>query len=378
MDARVARLRDLFAQDPSNAELACELADALLAQSAIGDARQVLESLPMPAAAMPGVSFRLGRCALAGGDYAAAEAVYATLAADGVDAAPLAHDLAFAQLCQRKAEAALATARGAIRRFGTDPALVLVQARAQSMLGAYRDAVSSLDALLSAQPTHAGGAGVRALALLDAGEPEAAAEAANAALALDADQHEALMVAATIALWHRDAAAARALSGRGLARHPNSGRMRSLQGQALMLEGDIAGGRAALERAVAAMPDHIGTWHALAWTQLLQADRDSAEGSFRSAYALDRNFADTHGGLALVAALRGQYEEAEQEAKVALRLDPQAVTARYARTLLLEARGETAEAEALMATLLHEIPGAGLPVREFAGRLRATLGAPRP
>jgi lipopolysaccharide biosynthesis regulator YciM len=175
MDARIARLRDFFAQDPTNAELACELVDALLEQSAVDDARQLLESLPMPAATAPGVCFRLGRCALASGDYAAAETAYATLAATGIDAAPLAHDLAFAQLCQRKAGVALATAQAAISRFGADAALLLVQARAQSMLGAYRDAVATLDALLAAQPAHAGAAGVRALALLDADEHEAAA-----------------------------------------------------------------------------------------------------------------------------------------------------------------------------------------------------------
>src|SRR3546814_7885060 len=115
------------------------------------------------------------------------------------------------------------------------------------------------------------------------------------------------------------------------------------------------------------MPDHIGTWHALAWTQLLLGDIDAAEASYRSAYALDHNVGDSHGGLALVAVLRGDLDAAGQGIKRALRLDPQAMTARYAKTLLLEAQGDQSGSEALM----HELLGSGgqgtaLPVAEFA------------
>src|SRR5207342_527942 len=94
-----------------------------------------------------------------------------------------------------------------------------------------------------------------------------------------------------------------------------------------------------LLHAVVTMPDHIGTWHALAWAQLLLGDIDAAAGSYQQAYDLDRNFADSHGGLALIHALRGETDAAEQAVKRALRLSPQCATALYAKSLLLSDAG---------------------------------------
>jgi len=141
-----------------------------------------------------------------------------------------------------------------------------------------------------------------------------------------------------------------------------------------MLRNDLPRAHEVLDHAVRAMPDHIGTWHALAWTQLLQGDSDAAEASYRNAYALDRNFGDTHGGLALIDALRGDFDSAEQGIKRALRLDPNAITARYAQTLVMEGRGDTASSETLMGELLRSGGSVSpVPVREFAARLKSTL-----
>ena len=76
MDVRAARLRGFLEKDPSNTEIACELADALCATGEHPQARQMLEALPDATLAAPGVQFRLGRCALMAGDYAQAEVAY--------------------------------------------------------------------------------------------------------------------------------------------------------------------------------------------------------------------------------------------------------------------------------------------------------------
>jgi Tfp pilus assembly protein PilF len=75
-----------------------------------------------------------------------------------------------------------------------------------------------------------------------------------------------------------------------------------------------------LQRAVRHMPEHIGTWHSLAWCQILKRDFAAAQETFDRAMALDRNFGETHGELAVVHILQGKPEAADPEIKRALRL----------------------------------------------------------
>lgn len=374
-EARAARLRRYFAQDPNNQELACDFADACFQAGDVADAQRALESIDRSARG-PGVRFRIARCALASGEYARAAAEYASLRAEGHDGPALRHDLAFAQLCQLSSEESMRTLSSAIADFGPSPELLILKSRAEAMLGDFAQAVVSAEAALALRPGDAMALGVKALALLDGNAPQQAAQVAREALERDADQHEALLVASTLCLWGQDLDSAQTLFERALARYPNSGRALSGYGQLLMLRNDLPRAGETLAHAARAMPNHIGTWHALAWNQLLRGDRDSAERSYRKAYEVDRNFGDTHGGLALIAALRGEYEEAESAIKRALRLDPKAATARYAQALIMEARGRIEESEAIIAELLQGQGGApALPVGEFARRLKNALSA---
>ena len=371
---RAERLRAYFAQDPSNSDLACELADALSAAGEPVDARAVLESIVGDGAHAPGVRFRRARIALSTGAYAEAVDAFHAMIADGIDAAAVRHDLAFAQLCLQQSDDAMATLQGAIDAYGPSPELFVLKSRIASMQGDFPLAVASADAALQMRPDDAQALGVKALAQLDGNENEAAADTARAALEVDPDQHEALLVASTLCLWEQNLDPAEHFFERALARHPNSGRALSGYGQLLMLRNDLPRAAGVLEHAVRTMPNHIGTWHALAWNQLLRGERDAAENSYRHAYDVDRNFGDTHGGLALCAALRGDYDDAEQSVKRALRLDPNAMTARYAQALIMEARGDADGSEARIAELLpKDGVFASLPVREFAQRLKATL-----
>lgn len=375
-DVRLARLRAYLAVDPSNSDLACELADALLALGRHDEALSTLDRLPAEAAMSPGVRFRRMRLDLAGGRYGEAEALARALLDEGVDTPTLRHDLAFALLCQRRADEAERELAEAERRFGAQAALATLRARVAMMLERGADSVEYARQAVALDPDDVSAQGVLALALFDDSRFDEAGLVAASALARDADQHESLLVAGTLALWRQDVDAAQAAFERGLRRHANSGRALSGLGQALMLRNRLDDARPVLEHAVRAMPDHIGTWHALAWTQLLSGRRDDAETSYRQAYALDRNFGDTHGGLALIDALRGDYDNAEQGIKRALRLDPNAVTARYAQTLVLDARGQHDASQTLMGELLRAGPSAApIPVSEFAARLKKTLDA---
>jgi tetratricopeptide (TPR) repeat protein len=82
------------------------------------------------------------------------------------------------------------------------------------------------------------------------------------------------------------------------------------------------------------MPGHIGSWHALAWAQLMQQDLTGAEMSFSRALAIDGNVGESHGGQAIVYAMRGERASAEESIRRALRLDANGLSARYARIVL--------------------------------------------
>jgi Tfp pilus assembly protein PilF len=137
-----------------------------------------------------------------------------------------------------------------------------------------------------------------------------------------------------------------------------------------MLTGDVPAARSLLERASTNMPDHIGTWHALAWCQLLQGDLAGAKRSFDKAFALDRTFGETHGGFALVHALRSERKEAEESIKRAVRLDPQGRAARYAQSVLLMDEGRIDEARKLVDSILERSPGMAAVPADFIFRLR--------
>jgi Tfp pilus assembly protein PilF len=373
--ARAARLRDFFAQDPLNQHLACDLADAYFASGDVVDALKLVESFE-PDVREPALRFRFARCMIATGAYGRAANECRALVAEGHDGIGVRHDLAFAQLCMGTVQEALDTCASAVADFGTTSELLILKSRIEAMMGDYKRSAASADEALALQPDDAVAFGLKSLALLDDGDLQAAEDAARSALQRDSDQHEALLTMSSLRLWRLETDSAQLDFERALARHPNSGRALSGYGQLLMLRNEQAQAREVLEHAVRAMPQHIGTWHALAWCQLLSGDRAAAEHSYRSAYEIDRNFGDTHGGLALVAILRGDREEAEQSVKRALRLDPEATTARYAQALILEARGDTSGSEAMIEQVLRDRGAASaIPIREFAQRLKNTLGA---
>lgn len=100
------------------------------------------------------------------------------------------------------------------------------------------------------------------------------------------------------------------------------------------------------------MPDHIGTWHVLAWIYILRGDSAQAREALDRSYALDRNFGETHGGLAVVDAMEGKTDSARQGIRRALKLNPDGMSARYAEMLLLQQEGKADEATALVNSVL--------------------------
>lgn len=178
------------------------------------------------------------------------------------------------------------------------------------------------------------GAGVLSLVALDAAQFGHCRRWADQALAAQPAQLEAGLARASLALADGDPAEALQRCERLAAGRENDGRVLSTLGAARLLNQDLPGARAAYERAGRLMPEHIGTWHGLAWTALLQGDLACAESTFRHALSLDRNFAESHGGLGVVLAAAGRRAEASEAVRRALGLDARSVAAHYAQLLL--------------------------------------------
>ncbi|ULU23697.1 tetratricopeptide repeat protein [Dyella terrae] len=372
--SRVASLEAFADRDPTNPDLLCDLLDSLVLEGQVQRARERLERAPQALRAMPGVVFRDARLALVEGDLPKVIALLNPLVS-ALQPAPagLCHDLAYAQFTLGEPDEALRTLSRASAVEGDDViSIALLTARIWHRQQRIREALALLDGLHDPS-RQAEIDGLRALLLLDHGQVSDAAREASRALSLDPAQFEAGLVSGSLALSarHEDAVS---IFQRLVAMRPNVGRAYLGLGEGLMMSGDIVAATAVLDRAVTYMPDHIGTWHALAWCQLLQGKLDDAQRSFDQAFALDRTFGETHGGRALIHALRGEREAASESIKRALRLDPHGRNARYAQSVLLLDEGREAEAQSIIQDLVAS-PQAGRPLvsPDFVNTLRDLL-----
>ncbi|SFD93313.1 hypothetical protein [Paracidovorax konjaci] len=187
-------------------------------------------------------------------------------------------------------------------------------------------------------------AGVASLAALDAGQSAEAVRWSLQNLAGDPSMPttEALVTQSSLALAKADAAKARNFALVALDRQPSDGRARSALAFAELLDGNLEESAAQFDRALHAMPGHIGTWHGLGWAQLMMNDLEGAQASFGKALELDRNFAESHGGLAVVFAMERNAPAAQLHIDRAMRLDGANLSGRFAQSLL---QGETAPAQ---------------------------------
>ena len=170
---------------------------------------------------------------------------------------------------------------------------------------------------------------------------------------------EAYVTQASLALAARDAVKARDLASAALQLNPDDGRSWSTYAFADLLAGEPALACSHFERALRTMPGHIGTWHGLGWSQVVQQQLTSAKTSFETALSLDRNFAESHGSLAVVHALEGDAESASFHIERALRLDPGSVTGRFAQSIL---RGEASNPQAFKRLAQHLLGDQAAPI----------------
>lgn len=229
---------------------------------------------------------------------------------------------------------------------------LILHARARHHLAIPDQAEALVMRGLQHEPEHLEAKGLLALLLHERDENDRALQLAHEVLAHDPRQLDALIACGSVHVDTGNMERARKTWEHAVACHPTCGRAWSGLAQTEFHALEFAAAEAHLRQAVSLMPDHIGTWHLLAWLFILQDNSRQARWALEQSLMLDRNFGETHGGLAVVDVLDGQLEDARRGIRRALKLNQAGMSARYAEMLLLQQAGKQEEASRLVRQVL--------------------------
>lgn len=207
--------------------------------------------------------------------------------------------------------------------------------------------------------------GLLALLQYENDDNPSALQTARETLAENPDQLDALIACASAHFELGNIEASRKTWLHTVTAHDNCGRAWSGLGQLEFNELEFVDAEKHLLLAVEFMPDHIGTWHLLAWIYILRNDSVQARAALDKSYELDRNFGETHGGLAIVDVMDNHDSRARLGIRRALKLNPLGLGARYAELLLLQKAGQADKAQQLVDQVIDRT----LPDGQNTGRM---------
>jgi tetratricopeptide (TPR) repeat protein len=341
----LSRLQGYLAGDAHNVQLLGDVADLQLQLGLWDDAKATLGQLLQRSPTDATARYRLAVAERATGHAQAAQPLLAGLVAEGHSHPAVLQELARSEAQLGRWDATLAALApldaGTLAADQADT-VRLLRVRALHHLGDLQAGLAEAEAWRQARGENLPTLGLAAMATLhlDAEQiDEAAALVARASPGQLTENAELATAAGFIELSRGHADAAQALLAQGARQQPSLGRAHLGLGLTAACAGDLPRAVEALQAATAATPTHLGSWHALAWMQMLNQDLAGAEASLQAALAQDPNFGETHGGLALLAALRGEREAAEQYLRTGTRLDPRGMNVLVARVVLQEGGG---------------------------------------
>ena len=347
---RFTRLNQFLSQDPSNLNLRSQVIAAAFAAGAWSEADALLQEGLSQAPDSPELHAHAGYLALRKQQYSDAQSHFETAVTNGLDLPQIRYNLAFAQFQLGLHQEALASLNAVAKQQDKSHDMQLLAARCLHHLDQREAAIDVIRALKSDSSE---AEGLLALLLHELDRSEDALAAAHRALTTNPNQLEALLARSATFIEQEQFAAARQDLEHATQVHPHCGRAWSGLAQLDFREFNFDHAQAALEKAVQEMPNHIGTWHMLAWLHIMKDEVAQAKMAFQRSYEIDRNFGETHGGLAVIAALEGQQKLAEEHIKKAKRLNPNGFAAHYASMVLLEKQGKAEEAKALFTRVME-------------------------
>lgn len=354
-------------QDPTNPRLISEVAQLHMQLGELAVARQLLIDAILVNAGDAALQFQMASVEMADGQFGKAIDILEALQVSGIDKPVLKYNLAYAYLYVGRHAEARELLLVIVDDATSVPDAALLLSRTCHHLGLLDEAVKYATIHQQMNPGQVGSTGVLALVNLDLENFEKAEEFAEKALQEDERNLEALVSMGHVRLHAQNSKDAMTFFDKAVASHPQSGRAWAGHGMSQMMDINVPAAIEDLERAVHYMPNHIGTWHALAWCYLASNQLDKAEAAFSHANEIDHNFGETYGGLAVVAIHRGNLAAAKKLADKAMRLDPRSFAGRFARILLIN-RSSPEAAHKLIQKVLNS------PIDESGDKLVTVLG----
>lgn len=360
---RLERLEKYLLQDPQNPALLADACEAAIAEGHHDRAVAHLERAEALGLDRNEWDFRRARLCIARRHLDQARQLLEGLRTGGADHPAVAHDLAYVHFLQGDLETCRITIHPWLSRTdmsaGQLDALQVLWLRATHRQHHMEEAWAWIEQQQAAGMLQGAASGVASLVAIDTSHFDAARQLAERALAADPEQPEALVAAATIAMAEDRNEAAQQLLQRALKVHPEDGRTWSALAFASLQARELSRAAAQFEHALgsgSSMRKHVGTWHGLGWTRLLQGDQPGALAAFSHALDLDRNFAESHGAVGLLLGLGGNGGQAQHHLRAADKLDPHNVTGRFARAVLAGEAGNPAQIRDLAAQIFQR-PG---------------------
>ncbi|WP_144394459.1 tetratricopeptide repeat protein [Pleionea sediminis] len=350
---QVNRLEKFAQSDPDNISLANDLLNACIAAGELDKGIELASNMPTSVRQDPKVAFAVGMLSMAKGNYEQAVSSFQITYNSHPENVAVSYNYAYALFASHEFEKASKTLLLVENQWRVLPTLKLLLARCLHYLGELKTAIQHIEALVQVEPTNWEAKGLLSLLLLDDGQYEAADQVANEVLGNDDKQLDASIARSSALISMKDIASANDAVTKALEAHPTVGRLWSSKGQLDMLSLDFQKAISSLHQATKHMPDHIGTWHLLGWTQMMTDDLKSARGSFDKALQLNRNFGDTHGGLAVLSVFEGNLDSAKESMRRALGLDSESMAGLYAKALILEKEGNVEESKVIMEKIMQ-------------------------
>ncbi|MBC7381185.1 MAG: tetratricopeptide repeat protein [Burkholderiaceae bacterium] len=364
---RASRLESYLAADPGNYPLLCDLAGLYLETDDKARARPLLERALQARADDPQAMYQMA--VLDFFEHRPQESLARThtlLAAGLADPVVQYQHACTLEQLGRHEEAeplfkALLDAQQLTPAAVDLPGLPGLYVRSLHFQDKLAEAEAFVQACLARAPDDTAMKGMLSLLYLDQDKNEEALALAGHVLQTQPDNRDALVAKATALLAFEDAEAAGKVFEHAVAVAPVNGRAWLGWGLSDMMRGDLIPAQHRLRTALTHMPDNLGAWNTLAWTQILQEDLDGASATLAECLQANENFGETWGSMAVVAALRQQWDEAAELSKKAIRLQPETFAGRFAQSLLAEHRGRPERASALMQAMLNQVkvPGGG-------------------
>ena len=236
---------------------------------------------------------------------------------------------------------------------------IILQARSYHHMGDMENAIHLLERANTKFPDNAEIKGLLSLLMLDEGNfDQQTLDCAEQALSSKPNQLEGLLTAGMMYQHYvKDLVKAESYFDKVIKEYPAVGRGWLYKGLAVMLRSELIEARGFLRKACELMPEHIGSWHSLAWSYILHGQADEAAECYEKALLLDRNFAETHGGISIVQSMKGDNNQAEKTARLALRLNPQCLSAQYTLMLINNSKNHQQEASEILKNVLNTEQG---------------------